>query len=407
MLMTYSAQAHGADHPAVALHPLTFVEEGDQVIIGRPDIDSFAVFPSDAAAVVRRFRTGEDPASVAAWYQETYGEPADIDDFIDTLRDLGFVRSEADPAEIPAQVPVRWQRLGVTMFSAPALALYALAVGAAVYLMVTIPALSPAPSKVFFTKSLLIILATTTAVQFIGIVWHEGFHVLAGRRLGLPSTLSVGRRLNFVVFQTTMTGLMGVPSRKRILPFLAGLIADGILISFLTALAEVSRLAGWPALTSRVAVALVYVTILRMLWQAMIFLETDLYHVFASAVRCPDLHQITRTYLRNQLARLRGHAVQDTADAGWTARDRIAVRWYAPFVVAGSIAVLVIVAVGTLPVFAGFALRTYHGVVTRSFASPRFWDSLVTGAAVLSQFAILAVVAIRDRRRRMITAGGA
>ena len=225
------------------------------MIIGRPDIDSFAVFPADAAAVVRRLRTGAEPAAVAAWYQETYGEPADIDDFLDTLRDLGFVRSDvADPAERQqrhSQHPVRWRRLGVVAFSAPALALYALAIVAAVYLMVIIPALSPAPSKVFFTKSLLIVLVTTTTAQLIGIFWHEGFHVLAGRRLGLPSKLSVGRRLNFIVVQTTMTGLMGVPSRKRILPFLAGLIADALLISFLTALAEAGRLAGWPVLTAQ------------------------------------------------------------------------------------------------------------------------------------------------------------
>ena len=204
-----------------------------------------------------------------------------------------------------------------------------------------------------------------------------------------------------------MTGLMGVPSRKRILPFLAGLIADAILISFLTALAEASRLAGWPALTGRVAVALVYVTILRMLWQAMIFLETDLYHVFASAVRCPDLHRMARTYLWSQLARLRGTAVQDTAESGWTARDLRIVRWYAPFVVAGSVAVLALVAVSTVPVLAGFAFRIYHGVVTGSFASPRFWDSLISGAAILSQFAVLAAVAIRDRRRRLTAAGSA
>ncbi len=386
-------------HP---LHALTFVEEGDQVIIGRPDIDSFAVFPADAAAVVRRLDTGADPASVAAWYEETYGEPADIEDFIDTLRELGFVRSAADgPDEIPAPLPVRWRRLGIAMFSVPALILYAAAVAAAGYLLVTVPALHPTPSRMFFTRSLIIVLVATTIAQFLGTFWHEGFHVLAGRRLGLPSTLSVGRRLNFIVIQTTLTGLMGVASRKRILPFLAGLIGDALLITFLTALAEAGRLAGWPPLTGRVAVALIYVTILRMLWQAMIFLETDLYHVMASAVRCPDLHRMTRAYLWDRCARLRGRARPDDTEAGWTDRDRRTVRWYAPFVVGGSALILVLVAVNSLPLLAGLTVRIYHGVVTGSIASPGFWDSLVSGTVILAQFAILAAVAIRDRRRRL------
>ncbi len=387
---------------AIAMYRLTFVQEGDQVIIGRPDIDSFAVFPADAAAVVQRLSTGTDPKLAAAWYQDTYGESADIDDFIDTLRDLGFIRAgSADAAEEPARVPIRWQRLGAAAFSAPALVLYAIAVVTACALMVRVPALRPSPSKVFFTRSLIVIALTTTAAQFAGILCHEWFHILAGRGLGLPSKLSIGRRLNFVVVQTTMTGLMGVPSRKRIVPFLAGLIADALLISFLTALAEAFRLAHWPVLTSQISVSLVYVTILRMLWQGLILMETDLYHVFASAVRCPDLHKMTRTYLWSHLARLRGRPVRDFTGDGWTARDLNAVRWYAPFVVAGSIAVLGLVAVGAIPVLAGFAIHVYHGVVTRDFASSRFWDSLVTGAAVTAQFALVAVVAIRDRRRRL------
>ncbi len=401
--MTHPRPAYGTDHARVCLYPLTFVDEGDQVIIGRPDIDSFAVFPADAAAVVRRLRTGEDADSVAAWYQAAYGEPADINDFVDTLRDLGFIRPDAEyPAEIPAQPSVRWRRLGVTVLSTPALTLYALAVGVAVYFMVAVPALRPAPSKVFFSSSLLVVMGATAAAQLVGIAWHEGFHVLAGRRLGLASRISIGRRLYFVVFQTTLVGLMGIPSRKRILPFLAGLIADAILISVLTVLAEIGRLADWPSWTGRVAVALVYVTILRMLWQAMIFMETDLYHVLASAVRCPDLHQMTRIYLRNELARVRGRTALATTEPSWTARELRAVRWYAPFVVFGGITMIVLVAVTAIPVLAGLAIRALHGVATGSFASRSFWDSLVAGTAIVSQFAVVTVLAFRDRRRSLI-----
>jgi hypothetical protein len=382
------------------LYPLTFVEEGDQVIIGRPDIDSFGVFPADAAAVVHRLRGGGDPAAVAAWYEATYGEIADIDDFIETLRDLGFIRPDGDvPAEIPPPPAVRWSRAGVVMLSAPALTLYALATGFALYLMIAIPALRSGPSKVFFSKSLLLILGVAAVVQFVGVAWHEGFHVLAGRRLGLASKLSVGRRLHFVVFQTTLVGLMGVPSRKRILPFCAGLIADALFVCVLTGLAEVSRLYEGPAWIVRVAVAMVYMTLLRMLWQAMIFMETDLYHVFASALRCPDLHRMTRIYLRDRLARLRGRAAA-AGQQGWSARDLRIVRRYAPFVVAGSTVMIGLVVAGTLPVLAGLALRVYQGITTGRLASAWFWDALLTAMAVLSQFVVVAALAIRDKRRQ-------
>jgi hypothetical protein len=383
------------------LYPLTFVDEGSQVVIGRPDIDSFAVFPPDAAAVLRRFQAGDDPAAVAAWYQDAYGEPADLGDFVQTLRELDFIRPDGrDDAHPAAAPPVRWRRPATVLLSVPALSLYGLAVVAAGYLMWTVPALRPLPSAVFFSRSLLVVMFVTMLAQSAGIALHEGFHVLAGRRLGLPSRLSIGRRLYFLVFQTTLVGLLGVPSRKRILPFCAGLIADAVLVSALTGTAEAARLAGWPPWAGRVSVGLAYVTVLRMIWQALIFMETDLYHVLASALRCPDLHSMTRTYLRNRWARLRRQPRQASDTTGWSARDLRIVRGYAPFVVAGSGVMIAVASVAILPVLAGLAVRVYRGLAEGSMGSPWFWDSAVSGAAVVSQFAIVGALALRDRARR-------
>jgi hypothetical protein len=399
--MTDATPTAGDARTRLALYPLTLVDEGDQVVIGRPDIDSFAVFPPDAAAVLRRLRAGEDLSSVASWYQDTYGEPADIEDFVATLHDLGFVRASGTEAELPAPPPVRWRRAGAAAFSWPALTLYGMAVGAAIVLMAVVPALRPGPAAVYFSRSLLVVMSVTTVAQLVGVAWHEGFHVLAGRRIGLPSKLSVGRRLYFIVFQTTLSGLMGVPARKRILPFCAGLIADALLVSLLTGVAEAGRLAGWPSWSTRVATGLVYLTILRMLWQALIFMETDMYHMLASALRCPDLHGMTRTYLRNRVARARGRQRQGIGDeSAWSARDLRVVRRYAPFVVIGSAALVGLTVVSVVPVLSGLALRVYHGIATGSLASPWFWDSLVAGLVILSQFGFAAIVAIRDRRRQ-------
>jgi len=373
------------------------------VIIGRPDIDSFAVFPLDAAAVLHKLADGADLASAATWYQDVYGEPVDIEDFADTLRDLGFVRT-GEPAELGREAtaaPVRWGRLSAVLLSVPALTVYALAVAAAVYFMVRTPALRPVPSTVYFSGSLLVVMLVICAAQLAGIAVHEWFHVLAGRRLGLPSRLTVGRRLYFVVFETTLLGLMGVPSRKRILPFLAGLIADSVLISILIGLAEAGRAEGWPPWLARACVGLAYVTILRVIWQAMIFMETDLYHVLSSAVRCPDLHRMTVTYLRNLIARLRGKEQPAPGDEeNWTARELRVVRRYAPVVVAGSVAIIGIAVVSVVPAVYDLALRVYRGVTAGGLATGRFWDALVAGLLALSPFATAAALAFRDRRRR-------
>lgn len=398
----------------IRFHVLTFVEEGDEIVIGRPDIDSFAVFPADAAAVVRHLRDGETIPQVDDWYLATYGERADIGDLVETLRELEFLRDPADPdrpvADEPGPPPpaVRGRRLGRLAFSPPAWILYALLVAAAVRFAIVTPGLHPTPSSVFFSSSLVVIELTLFAGQLVGVAWHESFHVLAGRRLGLPSRLGVGRRLVFVVFETTLAGLMGVPRAKRILPFCAGLVADTLYFAALIGVGAADRAAhGSVTEIGRIACALAYMTLLRMLWQVMVFMETDLYHVVAMVLRCPDLHALTRAYLRNTLWRLLGRPERAGDESGWTARDRTMARRYAPFVVLGATLMIAVVLKGIAPVVAGFAVRLVRGIGGGGLNDPHFWDSAVAATAILGQFAMLAVLALRDRRRRSAAARAA
>ena len=112
-------------------HPLAFLEDGGEVVVGRSDIDSYGVFPADGAALVRELAAGRAPADAADWYADTYGEHVDMTDFLATLHELQLVRSEQEP-EAVAGAPVRGRRLGRALFSAPAWALYAALVIAAV-----------------------------------------------------------------------------------------------------------------------------------------------------------------------------------------------------------------------------------------------------------------------------------
>jgi hypothetical protein len=398
----------GAAGATVTLYPLTFVAEGDDVIIGRPEIDSFAVFPADGAEVVRRLAAGEDPAAAAAWYEQTYGEPADIGDFLDTLAELEFIRPPGVPLPGPLP-PVRWRCLAAVLLSWPALTVYAAATVAAVALMIAVPALRPVPSQLFFSRSLLLVFAVGATAQLAGLLLHEGAHVLAGRRLGLRSRLRVGRRLYFVVAETTLVGLMGVPSRKRILPFCAGLIADAVVISVATGVAEAGRLAGWSPIAVRITVVVAWVTLIRMIWQFMLFMETDLCHVLAAALRCPDLHAMSRSYLGQQARRLRDRAwparapaagAQDGDDDGWTDRDRRVVRRFAPFVLAGSVVIIGAAAATTIPAVTGIAERIYHGVATGQASGEQFWDSLAVGSVITANFIVIGIMLARSRRQR-------
>jgi len=109
------------------LYPLTFLEEGEaedeEVTVGCAEADSYAVLPADGAALLRQLAAGLSLDQAAEWYQDTYGEPADIPGFAQAVTELGFLRPDGADGLAPGggartgSGPVRWQRLGRAVFS--------------------------------------------------------------------------------------------------------------------------------------------------------------------------------------------------------------------------------------------------------------------------------------------------
>ena len=123
---------------------------------------------------------------------------------------------------------------------------------------------------------------------------HELAHLLAGRRLGLASRIRLSNRFYFVVFETTLDGLVGVPRRQRYLPMLAGLGADVVAMASLTVAAALTHGEGG-SLVSGVCLALAFSTLPRIVWQFYLFLQTDIYFLAATVLGCIDLHGTSRS----------------------------------------------------------------------------------------------------------------
>ena len=120
-------------------------------------------------------------------------------------------------------------------------------------------AILPRPAQFYFTGSLVIVQAAVIAAQAPLLFLHEGFHVLAGRRLGLPTRMGVSNRLMYIVFETQLNGLKSVPRRARYLPFLAGLVCNGVIFCSLGLVADLTRPgSGSYSLAGRLCLALAY-----------------------------------------------------------------------------------------------------------------------------------------------------
>ncbi|HEV3357781.1 MAG TPA: hypothetical protein VG247_13390 [Pseudonocardiaceae bacterium] len=305
----------------VLFHPLTLVPDGPDVIIGRTDIDSYAAFPADGAELLDVLRSGMDTERAGRWYEERYGEPVDLADFVDTLRELEFLREEGEPEAPGSAEPPRWQRLGRAAFSPLALLIYAALIGYAIFLSVRDPWLRPHYQNFFFTRSVLLVELGVFFGQIPGIWVHETLHALAGRRLGVPSRLRLGNRLHQLVVETHLNGLWSVPRRRRYLPLLAGMLGDLLWYALLIILADVTDPVG------AYLRALALGTLLRFAWQFCFYLQTDVYQVLVTALRCVDLHTTTKEYLANRISGLLGRPPRHD-EQRWHPRDRQVARWY-------------------------------------------------------------------------------
>jgi len=337
------------DQP-VRLHPLTYLEEGEEVTVGRADIDSYGLFPPDGAELLRRLEAGTPPNEAARWYTEQYGEQVDMAEFLEVLEELELVVKDGEQVAAPTG-PVRWQRLGTAVFSPLAWVLYGALVIAALVAMVRRPELAPHYQNLFFTRSSLVLLTLGIVLgQVPWILLHEAAHALAGRRLGLNSTLSISRRFYYVVFVTALDGLVAVPRRKRYLPMLAGMIVDVLVISGLSlGAAAVPDSGGAAGVVHRLLLSMAFAVVLRLVWQFYFFLRTDLYYLAITVLGCNDLQTTARQMLRNRVMRLLRRPDRLVDESTWGERDRQIARWYQWLLPAGYLFLTVTLLTAAIP----------------------------------------------------------
>ena len=384
-----------SDGTTVRLHRLTMIAEDDGVMVGRPDTASYAVFPEEGAEALRMLESGMPLDGVAEWYEQVAGEPLDVEDFLEVLQELGFLR--ADGEDDAGAAPVRWQRLGRWTFSWPAWVCYTALILAGAVAMARDSTLRPSYHDVFFTGYLAVIPITLTVVQIPCILVHEGFHALSGRRLGLPSTLTISRRLYYLVAETRLDSLFSVRRRQRYLPFLAGILADAVLIAGLTLLSAALRGHGLPPWVPAIFLAVSFTCVMRLLWQFMFYLETDLYYVLTNLMRCSELQSATRFHIRSRYRALR-HRPPPEPDTEWSERDQAMARWYAPFLVVGygfSLGSLAWVGIPTTVHFWSLISDQFRG---SGSATGGILDAVSFVGLTGLQFGLLLYVTLRDRR---------
>lgn len=298
----------------VIIEPLTRQPDPDGILVGRKDLGIFLLLPADAVEVLDDLAAGKTVGETQALYRSRHGETPEMEDFLTSLEERGFVRPAGSGSEDagrrkPAKsfhfewISPRW---AARICSRPVLiacgVLVALAVAAVCVDRSAVPGWRAAyfPNKT--AAGLLFLMVLGLFTTFI----HEMAHLVAARARGVSCRFGIGNQLWFVVWETDMTGIWALPRGQRYLPILAGPLIDLVTASVLLILSFMN-LQGWLPFTPRavqVGRALLFVYLMRIAWQCYFFLRTDFYYAMANLLGCKNLMQDTQVFLRNAAVRL-------------------------------------------------------------------------------------------------------
>lgn len=294
----------------VHVETLSRQPEPDGVLVGRRETATFLLLPAEAVEILDDLASGLTVGEAQRRYLERHGETPDMEDLLTTVEAHGFVRPSTDEAAaVTARkyhfewISPRWARRFFGPVTLTAGALFALLAAAA---MAFEPSIVPGWRAAYFPTNtaagLLFLMVTGLFTTFL----HEMGHVVAARARGVSCRFAIGNQLWFLTWETDMTGIWALPRRQRYLPLLGGPLVDvfsaSALVLFFFASAR-----GWvpsdPAIL-QFGRALLFIYLMRVLWQCYFFLRTDFYYVFSNLLGCRRLMHDTEDFLRNARTRL-------------------------------------------------------------------------------------------------------
>jgi hypothetical protein len=395
---------HYRPEALVSVHAFTRQNEGDETIIGRPEIASYLAIPTAAVEILDWLRAGKSCAEAAELFEGKHGDQVDIAEFLATLEAKGFVSPQGatvsagaaplgnvKPGPSPIafhfdNLPVRW---ACRIFGKTALGVYLCIVLAGIYLASQRPQILPRLDAFVFRGHMSTISLGLLAFALSSSLVHELAHLVAAKAAGVSSRITFSNRLWILVAETDLSGLWSIPKSKRFMPLMAGIIIDlvgGSLIAIALYFAAGSQ--AIPPLAFKIGQAMLLVILLRILWQFYFYLQTDFYFVITTALGCRSLMRDTENYLRNRM-----HGISRRFDAvdqaGVPEREMRIVRIFSFLWVAGrgySFAVLLFITLPTLWWYARAVVEPFRSA--QSVSVYTILDRLILACVMFLPFLI-------------------
>lgn len=389
--------------------PLSVQREGEVYCVGNRELDAFYHFPEEGVRIIALLREGLSADGIRARLHDDGFDDVDVDDFIGTLHEIGFVLPAAERdrfAATIAEAEAGDRRLrfslptGVAraLFSWPTFALYLAILGAAAASAIADPRLRLDFGAFFLEDHLTLTLVALLGLYAVSASLHEFGHMAAAARYGIRSRLGVGNRLWQIVAEADLTGILSLPRRQRYLPLLAGMMTDLLSIALITLSLRWLLAGGEDGFLTHLLRAWILQIAISITWQFNIFLKTDVYYVLCTHFGHPDLDDEARHYLRDRLHRVSFGLLGQRAGT-FDPRHLGVLRTFTAIWLLGRItalAFLLLVLIPTLWRYAERAFDAFHGPAAERGGA---WDATAFAAISIALFAVGMAMWLRRRKR--------
>ncbi|QAY76230.1 hypothetical protein [Sphingosinicella sp. BN140058] len=352
--------------------PLSIQQDGADYMVGNADLEEFYQFPAEGVRIIELLRSGLDAARVKTILAREYSDDLDVDDFIASLVEIGFVYPADEVDGFKRRLARQPSDRRLTFACSPAVArallspatllLYVAVIGIAGYKMVADPALRPDWGALALEHDITLTMIPLLLLYACTVSFHELGHMLAAARYGVRSKLGIGNRLWAIVAEADLSGIHALPKRQRYLPLLAGMLTDLFTISVTTLVIAGLLAQGGHDYLTQLLKALVLQIIITLTWQFNIFLRTDVYYVLCTHLNYPDLDSDARLYLGELGHRLSGGRFGKAAPSAHY-KQRSVLRMFAGIWLLGrlmAVTMLIFVLIPTLVHYVAQAYRTFR-----------------------------------------------
>ncbi|UII56733.1 PqqD family protein [Cytobacillus spongiae] len=358
---------------------LSIQPDGDEYTIGDPHTGEFLRVPEVAVDVIKLLDGHSTITEATDILKKKYDDDIDVLDFASTLLEYKLVLS-IDGEVLNPQVKREPSRvlvqLGRFFYSSPALILYSISFFIIIFLLFTQPKLTPHYKDIFVFQAIGLSTLNLMVVSYLLIAIHEFGHVLAAAKEQVISRVRLNLRMVFLVAETDMTGLWSRPKSKRYVPYLAGMAWDVVII--LACL--LMQLYSSNQLVIDYAKLIVYICIVKFIWQFIIYLRTDMYYVVSNWKNTSALHENGIMYLRKKFLKKETPLWNDLPK--YEQKNAV---WFGYLYLVGAFVAAGQFLLFRLPPSIYGITIVIKNVVANDFYSYYFWDSIIVLGVTLIQ----------------------